>query len=216
MRAREQQVGYQGTAVLIFPPLQHTSPVQYNHTAPQSTLDFVVFNFHLLNSDRQKNTHVWQCSSEGRAFVPGSQFVLVLLCFTVQAYKQTAREQLLSKWTPGWILLHIQSHTNTHMCWHTDTMSVSRCSCTQNQMPLSFDIFSLYCCHIGATVRHHRRIFPCPWWLSALDGSDEGRRWELKGRWGGKKMEQGVGKDWGRKGIGNVGDKRNESGKSKR
>lgn len=37
----------------------------------------------LLNGDRQKNT---QRSSEGRASVPDSQFVLVLLCFTVQAY----------------------------------------------------------------------------------------------------------------------------------
>lgn len=34
----------------------------------------------LLNADRQKDT---QYSSEGRAFVPGSQFALVLLCFTV-------------------------------------------------------------------------------------------------------------------------------------
>lgn len=45
---------------------------------------------HFVSPDKQK-THVWQRSSEGRAFVPGSRFVLVLLCFIVQSYisKQT-------------------------------------------------------------------------------------------------------------------------------
>lgn len=53
---------------------------------PVALFHFVCVSFCVSWMQTDRKTHVWQCSSEGRAFVPVSQFVLVLLCFTVQAY----------------------------------------------------------------------------------------------------------------------------------
>lgn len=86
-------MGYQGTAGLIHrtPVLYSTTPQYFNLQRTRPLFSFSIFSFSfcvslilcLLNADRQNDT---QCSREGRAFVPGIQFVLVLLCFTVQAY----------------------------------------------------------------------------------------------------------------------------------
>lgn len=130
-----------------------------------------------MQTDREAHTSCG-CSSEGRAFVPGSRFVLVLLCFTVQAYiSKQPHEQLLSKWTPGCSLKH--AHTQTHIHVGIRLEMLINCVHTK-QKPPSLDIFRRlsYQCACPQQ-RRHRRMFPCPWWLS-----DEGHRWGLKGRGG--------------------------------
>lgn len=72
-----------------------------------------------------------------------------------------------------------RAHTQTHIHVGIRLEMLIKCVHTK-QKPPSLDIFRRlsYQCACPQQ-RRHRRMFPCPWWLS-----DEGHRWGMKGRGG--------------------------------
>lgn len=131
-RAGEQQVGYHGTAGLICStPVLYTMTPHYTHLQRTQSLLLsisLVFISCLLYFVSLKCRHKdTQCSNEGRAFVPGSQFALVLLCFTVQVYvsKQSRNSCFRNQLQDAFF--STCKHTQTHIVTHRHVW-FSRCS----------------------------------------------------------------------------------------
>lgn len=124
MRAREQQVGCQDAAGLVF-PLICSTPVLFRMTRQSLNLLRTLFLslslLCLIDTGRQKNTCL-TVQQWGQGLCPTQP---VCSCSTVfystGLHKQTGHEQLPaafemdSKDVPR-IFFHMQSHTNTHTC----------------------------------------------------------------------------------------------------
>lgn len=183
--AREQQDGYRSQQASAAHQSCIVWPCNTLISSVSASLSFSV-------------SHIWRRSSEGRAFVPGSLFVLVLVRFTTQAY---IKQQPMSS------CFHIQAHTNTYM------LARRYCICLKMHKNKSLFlppfIFAVWRCACDS------KAFPRPWCLSGLGGSDKGNRWGLKRRWGGQ-TEMGSKEQGGTEGERDRGTERKNKGECRK
>ncbi len=135
-------------------------------------------------------THVLQCSREGRAFVPGSQFVLVLPCFTVQTY--ISKQHMSSCFQNGlqdavsFTCKHTHRHTYilARMCLMMLIHSVHENKSSTPQLFMQ-PHNSISVCAIARRPQRILALGDCSAWMRAADGDprrgrEERQKWESK------------------------------------